>query len=75
MSEEFDISAAQDRQDAIIRDVQWIRDGISQDIIDYYYSTSPQSAEKEREYRNGMRQYLKTARGRIDDLLNGKLYD
>lgn len=58
---------------AIIFAVQHIRDGLTKDVIDYYFN-EPTSAEHDREQRDGMRKYLHLASERIHELLNGKLY-
>lgn len=70
----FDTQTASDRHYAIMRDIQWIRDGINKDVIDYYYDTVPQTEDEEREQRESLRKYLRIAQDRISDLLNGKLY-
>ena len=70
----YDKAGAAREHDAIIAEVQRIRDGLSKDVIDYYYSRYPSSEEDESDIRAGMRKYLRMASQRIDDLLNGKLY-
>jgi hypothetical protein len=74
MAEEFDKNAAATRHDAIIKDVQWIRDGLTKDVIDYYYNSYPDSTEAEQKQHAEMRKYLDLAWNRINDLLKGKLY-
>lgn len=74
MAEEtFDKSAAKDRHETIIKIVQAIRDGITKDVIDYYYN-APTSEGEEYTKREGMRKYLRIAQTDIDNLLNGKLH-
>jgi hypothetical protein len=73
MPDSFDQSAAAERHNAIINEVQRIRDGLTRDVIDYYYS-DPQSEDEERTKREGMRKYLKIASDEIYQLLNGRLY-
>jgi len=72
MSDLFNIEGAAEKHESIIRDIQRIRDGISKDVIDYYYG-NPETEEEEREKREGMRRYLLEARERIDDVLESKL--
>lgn len=70
----FDKQTALERHSAILREVKRIRDGINIDVLDYYWERRPDTEEEEREFREGMRKYLKIAAERIDDLLKGKLY-
>ncbi|MCX6797383.1 MAG: hypothetical protein NTX98_02805 [Candidatus Doudnabacteria bacterium] len=67
---EFDKHAARERHDEIIRDAQRIRDGLTKDVIDYYYDSYPESEEEEREQEAEMRRYLNIAHDRLNDLLN-----
>jgi hypothetical protein len=71
---DFDQSTAASRHKWIIEEVQAIRDGITNDVINYYYD-APTSADEEREKREGMRKFLRAARDRIDDLLGNQLAD
>lgn len=73
MADLFDSESAAVRHNDIIRGVERIRDGLSRDVINYYYS-DPTSEEEERAKHDGMRKYLKIASGEIDTLLNGMLY-
>ena len=73
MADEFDVSAAVEKHERIIRQVQNIRDGLTKDVIDYYYK-DPQTEAEERDKNAGMRKYLQIAREDIDRLLNGDLY-
>lgn len=73
MPDSFDVNLAAERHNEIIREVERIRDGISQDVINYYYK-DPTSEDEERSQREGMRKYLKIASDEIYNLLNGKLY-
>lgn len=73
MSDDFNEVQAREEHQQIIYEVQRIRDGLTKDVIDYYYN-APTSAEHDREQRDGMRKYLRIASERIHDLLNGKLY-
>ncbi len=70
----FDAQSASDRHYAIMRDLQWIRDGINTDLVDYYYDRVPQNEDEVKAERDGMRKYLEIAQDRIRELLNGKLY-
>jgi hypothetical protein len=70
MAEEFDKEVARERHDEIIREAQRIRDGLTKDVVDYYYESYPESEEEERGYRLGMRKYLDIAYERLRDLLN-----
>lgn len=70
IAEEFDKEAARERHNEIIREAQRIRDGLNKDVIEYYYESYPESEEREREYRLGMRKYLDIAYERLRDLLN-----
>ena len=72
MADSFDRDLAAERHDDIIRDVQRIRDGLTKDVIDYYYS-DPTSEDEERIKNEGLRKYLQIAVEEINDLLNGKL--
>ncbi len=71
---EFDTEAAQDRHDRIISEVRRIRNGLTNDVVDWYKDSKIDSAEKERTVREKIRNFLKIARTDIDTLLNGKLY-
>ena len=73
MSDAFNQEQAREDHQQIILAAQHIRDGLTKDIIDYYYN-APTSAEHDREQRDGMRKYLRIASERIHELLNGKLY-
>lgn len=73
MADEFNRELAAERHNGIIREVERIRDGLTRDVINYYYS-DPASEEEERTKRDGMRKYLKITSSEIDNLLNGKLY-
>ncbi|MEK7105528.1 MAG: hypothetical protein AAB865_02500 [Patescibacteria group bacterium] len=72
MADEFDRDRAAQVHHEVILAAQRIRDGITKDVIDYYYET-PNSEEQEREYREGMRKFLRLAAERIDELLQGRL--
>jgi endonuclease YncB( thermonuclease family) len=69
MAEDFDKEAVALRHDEIIREAQRIRDGLTRDVIDYYYNYYPDSEEEERKQKRGMREYLVVAVERINDLL------
>jgi predicted solute-binding protein len=69
MPEEFDTSGAAERHDYIIREAQRIRDGLTRDVIDYYYDSYPDSEEKQREQIAGMRKYLDIAYRDLDNLI------
>jgi len=73
MADSFDKNLAGERHNEIIREVEKIRDGLSSDVVNYYYK-DPISEDEEKTQRDGMRKYLKIASERINDLLNGKLY-
>ena len=73
MPDSFDQSRAAERHEAIIREVERIRTGLTEDVINYYYN-NPDTENEERTKREGMRKYLKIASDQIYDLLNGKLY-
>jgi hypothetical protein len=73
MADSFDTNLAGEQHNEIIREVEKIRDGLSSDVINYYYK-DPISEDEEKIQRDGMRKYLKIASERINDLLNGKLY-
>ena len=73
MADEFDSSLAAEKHEAIISEVQRIRDSLTNDVINYYYH-NPTTADEERAKREGMRKYLKIAYERIYELMNGKLY-
>lgn len=64
---------AAERHNEIIWEVERIRDGISQDVISYYYK-DPTTEDEEKTQREGIRKYLEIAQDRIRELLNGKLY-
>ncbi len=72
MADDFDRDQAGERHRAVIQEAQRIRDGITTDVIDYYYN-APESEEQDREYREGMRKFLRIAAERIDALLQGRL--
>lgn len=72
MSESFSIERAAEEHESIITNVQRIRDGISKDVIDYYYN-NPETEEQEQTKREGIRRYLLEASERIDTLLKTKL--
>lgn len=73
MTNIFDIETAAEEHESIIRDIQRIRDDISKDVIDYYF-TSPTTEAEEKSKREGMRKYLLEASEKIDNLLKGRLY-
>ena len=73
MADEFDRDAAAQRHNAIINQAEEIRDGLTRNVINYYYS-DPTSEDEERVKREGMRRYLEIAIDEIHNLLNGKLY-
>lgn len=73
MTDSFDKDRAAERHQEIIREAERIRDGLSKDVIDYYYK-NPSTEDEEKEQRRGMRKYLELANERIRELLNGKLY-
>lgn len=70
----FDKHSAAEHHDAILQDVQKIRNGLSVDVIDYYWSRYPENEADVRLQKEGMRKYLIIASERIHELLNGKLY-
>ncbi len=72
MAEEFNEERAAARHREVIAAVQRIRDGITHDVVDYYYN-GPTSEEDDREQRAGMRKFLRIAAERIDELLAGRL--
>jgi hypothetical protein len=72
MADLFDKDAAGERHRAIINEVEGIRDGLTRDVINYYYS-DPASEDDEKTKRDGMRKYLKIASDEIYNLLNGRL--
>ena len=73
MADSFDQNRVREEHSAIISEVQRIRDGLTKDVIDYYYN-APISAEQDHEQRQGMGKYLRLAAERIDELLRGRLY-
>ena len=73
MADSFDRNLAAERHEGIIREVERIRTGLTEDVINYYYN-NPATEDEEKVKREGMRKYLKIASDRIYDLLNGKLY-
>ena len=66
MPDSFDQNLAARRHNEVIREAQRIRDGLTRDVIDYYYN-DPTSEDDERAKREGMRRYLQIA---IDELRN-----
>ncbi len=72
MAETFDRERAGERHQEIIRAAQRVRDGITKDVIDYYYN-APTSEAHDHEQREGMRKFLRLAAERIDDILHGPL--
>jgi hypothetical protein len=73
MADPFDKDLAAQRHNEIISEVERIRDGLTRDVINYYYN-DPVSEEEEKAKHDGMRKYLKIASDEIYNLLNGKLY-
>jgi hypothetical protein len=73
MADSFDLEVAKERHQNMIRQTQEIRDGLTKDVIDYYYN-SPTTEVQERETNTGMRRYLEIARDRINQLLDNNLY-
>jgi len=73
MADSFDQNLAAERHNEIIREVERIRDGLTRDVIGYYYN-DPVSEDEEKIKRDGIRKYLKIASDEIYNLLNGKLY-
>ena len=73
MVDSFDKDAAAQRHNEIIKEVERIRDGITRDVINYYYN-DPTSEDEEKSKREGMRKYLKIASDEIYNLFNGKFY-
>lgn len=73
MADSFDTEAAARRHNEIITEVERIRDGLTRDVINYYYS-DPMSEDEEKTKHDGIRKYLKIAYDEIYNLLNGKLY-
>ena len=70
---DFDQGEARARHEAVMQEVQSIRDGINVDILDYYWDRAPQSEEDERENIEGLRKYLDVAYERIDELFKNSL--
>lgn len=70
----FDSQTATEKHRAILRDVNNIRDIISNEVYNYYYDRTIDSEAEEQEVRDGMRKHLRIAVREIDELLNGKLY-
>ena len=70
MADEFNKEEAERRHDEYIREAQVIRDGLTKDVIDYYYNYYPNSEAEVREQKAGMRKYLDIAHDRITDLIN-----
>ena len=70
---DFDQGEARARHEAMMRQVQRIRDGINVDVLEYYWDRVPQSEEQERENIEGLRKYLDIAYERIDDLFKNSL--
>lgn len=73
MTDSFDKDLAAERHQEIIREIERIRDGLSEDIINYY-DKSPTTEDEEKEQHRGIRKYLELADERARELLNGKLY-
>ncbi len=73
MAEEFDKDRAFARQREILRWVQEPRNILTKDVIDYYWEKVPETEEKNQEYREDMRKYLRDARDHINRLLDGDL--
>jgi hypothetical protein len=73
MPDSFNKNLAAQRHNDIIREVERIRDSLTNDVINYYYS-DPTSEDDEKTKHDGMRKYLQIAQNSIRDLLNGKLY-
>jgi hypothetical protein len=72
MEDSFDRERAVERHSEIIREAERIRDGLSKDVINYYYE-NPTTEDEERTKNAGIRKYLIIAEERIRDLLNNKL--
>ena len=70
MEDSFDKTRAKETHDSIIREAERIRDGLSADVINYYYDRYPSSEYEEKTYQEGIRRYLKIAQRNIDDLLD-----
>ena len=71
MPDEFDQNTAAQRHNAIISEAQRIRDGLTKDVIDYYYN-DPVSQDEETTKNQGMRKYLQIARDDIDYLIKSR---
>ena len=69
MAEEFDIQVARGRHNQLILEVERIRNDLTTNVINYYYSY-PTTEMEEMEKRNGMRRYLKDTYQAIGNLLD-----
>ncbi len=72
MPDSFDREAAAQRHNEIISEVVRIRDGLTKDVINYYYN-DPVTEDEETAKREGIRKYLQIASDEIYSLLNGRL--
>lgn len=72
MPDSFNRDAAAQRHNEIISEVERIRNGLTRDVINYYYS-DPVTEDEETAKREGIRKYLRVASDEINSLLNGKL--
>ncbi|MES2023521.1 MAG: hypothetical protein V4439_02455 [Patescibacteria group bacterium] len=74
MSDEFDIENAKARQNRILEDIRnTVRDPLNRDIIDYYWSSPPTSADAEDRNREYMRNRLREIARVIDQIIAGRL--
>lgn len=69
MDDSFDVALAREKHDKIIRDVEKIRNGLTRDVIDYYYN-GPTTEDEEKSQQQGIRKYLEIAQDDIRDTLN-----
>lgn len=69
MSDSFNVVRAKEKHDKVIREVKRIRDGLTQDVIDYYYQ-GPTTEDEEKEQQRGMQKYLEIAQDDIRNVLN-----
>lgn len=73
MPDTFDKDRAAREHQEIMEEAQRIRNGITTDVIDYYWDRLPTSDDDARQQREGIRKYLIIAAERIDDLLKNRL--
>ena len=69
MSDSFDVVVAKEKHDKSIREVERIRDGLTQDVINYYYN-GPTTEDEEKEQQRGIQKYLEIAQNDIRNALN-----